>query len=44
VLLYVLGGNVCSCMFEVAMCVVESSKWRSDSLGLLSDIVSCWVF
>jgi len=44
VLLYDLCGNVCSCMLKVAMCVVGSSKLQSELLGLLSDIVSCWVF
>ena len=33
-LLGLLGGNVCCCMFQVAMCVVVCFRWQCVLLGL----------
>ena len=38
-LLHVLGGNVCCCMLQGAMCVV-CLRWQCVSLGLLHGEVS----
>jgi len=44
VLLLVLDGSVCCCMFYVAMCVVVCFRWQCVLLGFLRGKMSCWVF
>jgi len=41
VLLCLLGGNACWCMFHVAMCVVRSFRSQCVLLGLLYDNMYC---
>jgi len=42
--LYVLSGNLCCWVFQVAMCIVGSFRWQCVLLGLLGVILCCWVF
>jgi len=41
VLLYVLGGEVCCWVFEMAMCVVGSFRRQYVFFGLLGGNVCC---
>ena len=44
VLLYVLGGNVCYFVFQVAMFVVRSFRWQCVLVGRLGGKLSYLVF
>jgi len=44
VLLGLLDGNVCCCMFQVAMCVVGSFRWQSELMYFVGGNVCCCMF